>query len=164
MSSIESAELKSVSNLRNVMNDWEWIYISASLPLTTLQTTSETILIVKIETTTMDSGICRPLSLNYECECLYGMYSGRHCEHMERFFIIRQYAFKSLAYAAILIICSSATFIIILDILEYIFHIDVTRQQLERLQRRQILEKRKILMSKKPGIAIRFIYINKQIT
>jgi hypothetical protein len=109
----------------------------------------------------LNKGSCRPLLLDYKCECLSNMYSGQHCEYTQTFIVIRQYISKSVGYVAILVICSFIIFIITLDVLKYVFHIDVARDEFRRIDRRRARRRRKLRESKQPTIALRFLYVNK---
>jgi len=111
--------------------------------------------------TCLNNGICQSLFLGYKCECISGIYSGPHCEYTATNIIVRQYMSRSFAYIAILAMCSGVSFIIVLDILHYVFHIDVAKQEREKIQKERILQNRKAIRSKEPRIALRFIYVNK---
>jgi hypothetical protein len=102
----------------------------------------------------MNNGVCRPLFLNYTCECLGESFSGRHCEITATKIKIFQRVSKSFALIAIIVIISVAMFIIIMDILKYWFGINPTRQDLKRIRRRKQAQKRK------SPVVIRFIYVN----
>ena len=76
--------------------------------------------------TCLNKGICRSVFPNYKCECLYGT-SGKHCEETEFSIVLRRNIAKSLAYIAIIAIS-----IVGLDMLKYVFGIDVTRKECEK--------------------------------
>ena len=102
----------------------------------------------------INRGGCRPLLLNYTCECLAGSYSGRHCEMVTGRMILLSVASKSVAYIAIIAIVSVATFIVVMDILKYCFGIDPVEEERQRIRRKR-WEKRR----KRPVIQ-RFTYVN----
>jgi hypothetical protein len=77
------------------------------------------------------------------------MYFGEYCEHIATYIII-------------LIICSTIIFIIVLDILKYVFHIDVSHKELQRIRRRRFVRKPKVQVLKEPRIAVRFSYVDKE--
>ena len=79
--------------------------------------------------------MCRPLFLNYSCECLGDSYSGRHCEITSTKIMMFQTISKSFAYIAIIALSIVVMFIVIMDILKYCFGIDPTCEELERLRR-----------------------------
>ncbi|CAF1120463.1 unnamed protein product [Adineta ricciae] len=93
--------------------------------------------------TCLNKGVCRSIFLNYKCECLYGT-SGKHCENTEFSIVLRQNIAKSLAYIAIIAISIVITFILSLDILKYVFGIDVTQKEREEI-RREIISKKKCI-------------------
>ncbi|CAF1344512.1 unnamed protein product [Adineta steineri] len=97
--------------------------------------------------TCLNEGICRPILLDYKCECLYGT-SGRHCENLAAGLVIRQYAAKSFSYIAIIGIVAVYLFAIILDILKYVFGIDVARNERRELRHKRNLHKKKNLEEK----------------
>ena len=102
-----------------------------------------------------NGGICRPLFRDYRCECVSSSYSGRHCEITTSALIARKTLSRSFGYIAIICISIVIGFIVILDILKYFFRIDPVRGARERLRRRYIQKKKK-----KPGVAVRFVYVN----
>ncbi|CAF1343882.1 unnamed protein product [Adineta ricciae] len=83
--------------------------------------------------TCMDNGVCRPLLLDYKCECFSGI-SGRHCETIETHVIVRQYVTKSFTFITILIISIAAGFIVVLDVLKYLFRMDVTWRERQHIR------------------------------
>ncbi|CAF1577516.1 unnamed protein product, partial [Adineta ricciae] len=87
--------------------------------------------------TCLNNGICRPLLLNFTCECLGTSYSGRYCENIEQTTVVRQAVSRSFSYIAIIFISSVATFIIAMDVLKYIFGIDLTKGDYQELARKQ---------------------------
>jgi hypothetical protein len=102
-----------------------------------------------------NKGVCRPLLLNYTCECVgNNFYSGRHCEIKSRKIIIFNIVSKSFAYIAIIALIVVAMFVIIMDILKYCFGIDPVHHERERYRREKRAKKRK-----RPVIQ-RFIYVN----
>ena len=103
----------------------------------------------------LNNGICRPSLLNYTCECLGTSYSGRHCEIIEQKTVVRQVMSRSFSYIAIIFIAIVATFFIFMDILKYIFGIDLTKDDSERIQRKR--QRRKV---KRRPVIQRFIYVN----
>jgi hypothetical protein len=90
--------------------------------------------------TCLNKGICRPLLLGYDCECLSGT-SGHHCEQVATSIIIRQAVAKSFAYIAIIAMSTVAGFVIVFDTIKYVFGIDVTRKERDEIRRKQKLHK-----------------------
>ncbi len=106
-----------------------------------------------LNATCQNNGVCRPLLLNYTCECLGDSYSGRHCEITTTKIIIYKIVSKSFAYVAIIAIASAVMFIVIMDILKYCFGIDPVREERERIRRKKLEKKRKPVIQ-------RFVYVN----
>jgi hypothetical protein len=100
-----------------------------------------------------NNGVCRPLFLNYTCECLGESFSGRHCEKTAVKIRIYQMVSKSFAYVAIIALICVAMFIVIMDILKYCFGIDPVRKERERIRRKRQAKKRKPVIQ-------RFVYVN----
>ena len=104
--------------------------------------------------TCQNKAVCRPLFLNYTCECLSDGYSGRHCEITSTQMVMRQVVCKSLGYIAIIALVIVVMFIVIMDILKYCFGIDPVREERERLQR----SKRRV--PKHRPVIERAVYVN----
>jgi len=92
--------------------------------------------------TCLNNGICRPLFVDYKCECLGTDYSGRFCQNIGKELIIRQIICKSFGYIAILCIVFLISFFVIMDILKYCFGIDPTKNELEKIRKRRRAKKR----------------------
>ncbi len=103
--------------------------------------------------TCMNKGVCRPLLMNYTCECLGESFSGRHCEITGIKIKIYRMVSKSFAFIAIIALTSVVAFIVIMDILKYCFGIDPTREELQRIRRKRQAKKRKPVIQ-------RFVYVN----
>ena len=91
----------------------------------------------------INRGVCRPLLLNYTCECLAGSYSGRHCEIVAWRIRILNMLSKSFAYIAILALATVATFVVVMDILKYCFGIDPVEEERQRMRQKKWAERRK---------------------
>ncbi|CAF1264590.1 unnamed protein product [Adineta ricciae] len=108
--------------------------------------------------TCVNGGVCRPLLGGYKCECLSGSYSGQHCEIISQTFDARLIVSKAIGYTGYVIVGSVCLFVMMLDVLKYVFGIDPARAQLERIRRRQRPNRSK---RKRPAIIQRFTYVNK---
>jgi hypothetical protein len=104
--------------------------------------------------TCKNQGVCRPLFLNYSCECLGNSYSGQYCEIVSTKIKVYKIVSKSFAYIAIIAMVCVAMFVIIMDILKYCFGIDLVSEERERIRQKQRAKKRK-----RPVIQ-RFVYVN----
>jgi hypothetical protein len=100
-----------------------------------------------------NKGVCRPLFMNYTCECLGESYSGRHCEITATQTIVRQTMSKSFAFIAILAMIILVIFIISMDVLKYVFGIDTVDEERERIRKKKPAKKRKPIVQK-------FVYVN----
>ncbi|UJR24189.1 hypothetical protein I4U23_027155 [Adineta vaga] len=102
-------------------------------------------------------GICRSLFLNYTCECLSDSYSGRHCETISQKQIIIEIAAKSMTFVAIVTIIIAIMFFVLMDILKYVFSIDVTKNESnEGKEKTKTIRKSK----QRPQTIIRFQYVD----
>ncbi|CAF3374494.1 unnamed protein product [Rotaria sp. Silwood2] len=95
------------------------------------------------DVTCENKGVCRPLLLNYTCECLGDSYYGRHCEFTSKKITIYKIVSTSFAYVGIIALIIVVMFVIIMDILKYCFGIDPTREDLARYRREKQARKRK---------------------
>lgn len=100
-----------------------------------------------------NNGVCRPLLLNYTCECLGDSFSGRHCEKVSTKIKILRTVSTSFSYIAIAAMASTVMLIIIMDILKYCFGIDPVHNERERLRRMRRMKKCKPIVQ-------RFTYID----
>jgi hypothetical protein len=103
---------------------------------------------------------CRPLLLNFTCECLTSDFTGRYCETKSSSVAIHQIVSRSFAFIAIVAVASFMSVIILMDFLKFFFHIDPVRQERLRLQRNRALTKKKDRTPQQPKIALHFIYVN----
>jgi hypothetical protein len=102
----------------------------------------------------LNQGLCRPLLLDFQCECLAGSYSGRYCEITSSRILTLQAVSKSFAFIAIVAMVTVVLFIIIMDILTYCFGIDLT--QAERVQ----IKQKNYLRNKKSNFNTRYGSVN----
>jgi hypothetical protein len=105
----------------------------------------------------LNNGVCEPLLLNCTCECLGASYSGRYCEIISSKTVLFQILSKCFAYIAILAMISVAMFVFIMDVLKYYFGIDPVDSVRKELQSKK---EKKHVKNNKPGIIIRFHYVN----
>jgi uncharacterized membrane protein YpjA len=105
--------------------------------------------------TCLNNGVCRPLFLNYTCECLGISYSGRYCEIVEQTTAVRQVISKSFGYIAIIFLVVVISFVLIMDILKYCFGIDPAKNELKKIQKAKA--KKRV---KHAPVIQRFIYVN----
>jgi hypothetical protein len=100
-----------------------------------------------------NNGQCRPILLNFTCECTLADFSGRYCEIKSSSLIAKKTINRSFGYIAILAIILVFGIIISMDILKSVFNIDPAAKERKRLRAKK---RRKLRQS----IPIRFIYVN----
>ena len=99
--------------------------------------------------TCLNNGICRPLLLNFTCECLGTSYSGRFYEiSLTKVMVISKsycnYFFNFYRYIFVM-----------MDILKYCFGIDPTKHELEKFRRQKARK-----MQRRSPVIQRFVYLN----
>ena len=100
-----------------------------------------------------------PLFRDYTCLCLSNNYVGRYCETKQSPLLLLQKVTKSFASIATVYIVCICLFVIVLDILRFVFGINSTLADLKRLLRRRAARKTK-MKKKKLGKAVHFTYVN----
>lgn len=108
-----------------------------------------------VNVTCENRGVCRPLFMDYKCECLGESFSGQHCEKVARKIALLRAISKSVGYIAIIFLVSTASFFVIMDILKYCFGIDVTKDELDRVRRNKVKDK-----AKRRPVVQRFTYVH----
>jgi hypothetical protein len=109
-----------------------------------------------------NEGICVSSYLSWSCECLdSSLYSGIYCQDKSSALVIKQALCKSLAIVAIIALCCVFGFVIIMDILKYVFKIDPVdreRHRLEMEKEKKELKKfrKKKVKKKKKNFTIHF--------
>ena len=102
----------------------------------------------------LNNAVCKPILLNYTCQCIGAGYSGRHCEVKASTLETHETVTKSFAYVVITALSLVVMLIVMLDILKYCFGVDTVREERRRQQTR----------SKKKEVKIhtitRYIYID----
>ena len=94
------------------------------------------------------------MPFGYRCQCLTNDYWGRHCEYVSTRLLIRQYISESVGYVAILVLVATITFVIVMDVLKYIFGIDPVRRERDEIRRgRALLERRNRKTRRRQGIS-----------
>jgi hypothetical protein len=112
--------------------------------------------------TCLNKGVCRSLLLDYKCECVLDS-SGRQCEYLPTSIVARQRISKGFAYIAIIIILTTTGYIFTLDILTYVFGIDVARNERNLSRHKRALRKKRNRKKRKPRTAIRLRRTNRVI-
>lgn len=92
--------------------------------------------------TCLNRGICYPTATSYKCRCLSDDYTGRHCEKAPTSIVIRQYISKGFGYAGILAIATVMIFVIVMDVLKYVFGIDPVESERQLMRQEKALRER----------------------
>jgi hypothetical protein len=100
--------------------------------------------------TCQNSGVCRTMSNDYLCECLGTSFSGRHCEITSKDTLIRQAVAKTLAFIAIIALLMVALFVLTMDVLTYVFGIDVAPAEANERRRRMTYARRALPVMMRP--------------
>lgn len=95
-----------------------------------------------------ENGVCRSLLTGYKCECVSPSYSGQYCEIVSASLSVRQTVSRSLGYVALTSISLVFACVIFLDVLKYVFKIDITQKEREEIRARK---EKKTLMRKSGG-------------
>ena len=108
-------------------------------------------------------GVCQMNNMEWQCHCLDATYYyGDHCQYKTNQLRVREIISKSFASVAIGAIVTTCSFVILMDILKYAFHIDPVEFDRDSYRRRRERQKRarRPLKSMGPKIALRFQYIS----
>ena len=108
-------------------------------------------------------GFCQMVDMEWKCLCLDdSLYYGDHCEHKTSRLKLREILSKSFASVAIGAIVTTCSFVIIMDVLKYAFHIDPVEIERDTYRRRRERHRRarRPLKDMGPKIALRFQYVN----
>ena len=108
-------------------------------------------------------GTCQTVELQWKCLCLdSSLYYGDYCQFKTTKLQIREILSKSFASIAIGAIIATCTFIAVMDILKYAFHIDPVERERESYRRRREERRRarRPIKNNQPKIALRFQYVS----
>ena len=100
--------------------------------------------------------------MEWKCICLDStFYYGSYCQFQTNALQIRKALSKSFASVAITAIIVTCSFVILMDILKYVFHIDPVKTERQKLHRKQEQEQQAKRTARQdvPKVAIRFQYI-----
>jgi hypothetical protein len=97
-----------------------------------------------------NGAICASSYLTWSCTCLdSSFYSGTYCQDKSSSLIFKQALSKSLGIVAIIAICIVVGFVIVMDILKYVFKIDPIDRERHRLKMEKEKEDQKRFRKKK---------------
>ena len=106
-----------------------------------------------------NNGICKTIDLTWKCICLDPtLYYGNYCERQTSALAVKKALTKSFASVAITALVLTCSFVIIMDVLKYLFHIDPAKEaRMKRAKAKRTAPKRK---SGAPKVAVRFQYVS----
>jgi hypothetical protein len=108
-------------------------------------------------------GMCQTVEMSWVCLCLdASLYYGDYCQYKTNKLKIREILSKSFAAVAIGAIVTTCTFVVIMDVLKYAFHIDPVEYDRESYRKRREARKRarQPVKNNHPKIALRFQYVS----
>ena len=112
-----------------------------------------------VNITCENRGVCATIDMTWKCTCLDpGLFYGNRCEFQTGALLMKKALSRSFASVAISAITITCSFILLMDALKYIFHIDPAKFERQKLRQRRQQEKEKA-KSDKPKPAVRFQYI-----
>ncbi|CAF1444201.1 unnamed protein product [Adineta steineri] len=104
-----------------------------------------------------NNGQCRPILLNFTCECTTKDVTGRYCEIKSNSLVIKAAVKRSVGYIAIIAIVGVISIFVGFDALTYIFKIDTVKRHRRYLAKRRRQQRERQSKSKS---VIRFVYVN----
>ncbi|CAF0946542.1 unnamed protein product [Rotaria sordida] len=110
-----------------------------------------------------NNGICQTVELMWQCLCLdTTFYYGDYCQFKTSTLKIKEMLSKSFASIAIGAIVTTCTFVIVMDVLKYVFHIDPVEYERDNYRKRREAQKRARRPVKKNqlNVALRFQYVS----
>ena len=106
--------------------------------------------------TCANKGVCKTIAMVWKCMCLSEeLYYGDRCQYQTGALKVKEAMSRSFASVAITAIVLTCTFVISMDVLKYVFHIDPVK--IERQKVRQ--KKRDKAQSHVPRAPERFQYV-----
>jgi hypothetical protein len=108
-------------------------------------------------------GICQTIDFMWKCLCLdSSLYYGNYCQFKTNKLRIHEILSKSFASIAIAAIVTTCTFIAVMDLLKYVFHIDPVEAERDSYRKRVEERKRakRPIKNDEPKLALRFQYIS----
>ncbi|CAF3629706.1 unnamed protein product [Rotaria socialis] len=108
-------------------------------------------------------GICQTVAMQWQCLCLNSVYYyGDLCQFKTNKLKIREILSSSFAYIAIGAISVTCTFVIVMDVLKYAFHIDPVECERDNYRRRREAQRRakRPIKPNEAKVALRFQYVS----
>ncbi|CAF0794318.1 unnamed protein product [Adineta steineri] len=104
-------------------------------------------------------GICQTVNMSWSCICLTpSLYYGNYCEIQTSALKVKQALSRSFAGVAIAALVLTCSFVIIMDVLKYVFKIDpVKAERLKQIQAKKAVKSK--AKAKAANVAVRFQYV-----
>lgn len=106
--------------------------------------------------------MCQTVDSDWQCLCLDPtLYYGEYCQFKSGTLRLHEILSKSFAAVAIGAIVTTCSFVVVMDVLKYAFHIDPVERERDSYRRRRELRRqaRQPPKTDHPRIALRFQYV-----
>jgi len=101
-------------------------------------------------------GLCRMIDRKWKCFCLdSSLYYGNYCEYQTSGLTVKKVMAKSFSSVAIAVITLTVSFVVSMDVLKYVFHIDPVKAV-----RKKVKKSKNEAKSKPSKTVVRFQYIS----
>lgn len=108
--------------------------------------------------TCQNNGFCKTTDLVWKCICIDDkLFYGDYCEFQSNSLKVLKALSRSFASVAITAIALTCSFVILMDLLKYVFHIDPAKG--ERAAKAAEKQAKKAMKQPAPQVAIRFQYV-----
>lgn len=88
--------------------------------------------------TCQNNGMCKTVNMTWKCFCLSDtLYYGEYCEHRTATLAIKQALTKSFSSVAITAITLTCSFVVLMDVLKYVFKIDPVKVERAKIQEKK---------------------------
>ncbi|CAF3807786.1 unnamed protein product [Rotaria magnacalcarata] len=108
-------------------------------------------------------GICQTVAMQWKCSCLdSAYYYGDLCQFKTNKLKIREILSSSFAFIAIGVISVTCGFVVVMDVLKYVFHIDPVECERDNYRKRREAQRRarRPIKPNQTKIALRFQYVS----
>ncbi|CAF2035575.1 unnamed protein product [Rotaria magnacalcarata] len=116
-----------------------------------------------VNITCENRGICQTVAMQWKCSCLdSAYYYGDLCQFKTNKLKIREILSSSFAFIAIGVISVTCGFVIVMDVLKYVFHIDPVECERDNYRKRREAQRRarRPIKPNQTKIALRFQYVS----
>ncbi|CAF2139823.1 unnamed protein product [Rotaria magnacalcarata] len=116
-----------------------------------------------VNITCENRGICQTVAMQWKCSCLdSAYYYGDLCQFKTNKLKIREILSSSFAFIAIGVISVTCGFVVVMDVLKYVFHIDPVECERDNYRKRREAQRRarRPIKPNQTKIALRFQYVS----